>query len=65
MENYLTLKDVAARLKVTKKTLYEWRRAGKIEFVKIGTRNRITTAELERFIEEGAARGNGWGVCSW
>lgn len=48
---FFKLKEVAAILKVSVPTLYAWRDAGKIRFVKIGARNRITREELDRFIK--------------
>ena len=50
MSELYKLKEVAAILKVSTPTLYAWRDAGKIKFIKIGGRNRISSDELERFI---------------
>lgn len=49
---FFKLKEVAAILKVSIPTLYEWRNAGKIRFIKIGGRNRISREELDRFIKD-------------
>jgi excisionase family DNA binding protein len=48
---FLKLKEVAAILKVSTPTLYAWRDTGKIKFIKICGRNRITREELNRFIK--------------
>lgn len=48
---FFKLKEVAAILKVSTPTLYAWRDTGKIKFIKIGGRNRITREELDRFIK--------------
>lgn len=48
------IEDAAKMLKVSADTLYNLHRAGKISFVKIGNRNRITSAELERFLKAAA-----------
>ena len=50
MSELLTLKAVAELLKVHTQTLYYWRNHGKITFVKVGGRNRITREEVERFL---------------
>lgn len=50
MSELLTLKTVADLLKVHTQTLYHWRRLGKIKFVTVGGRNRITRDEVERFL---------------
>lgn len=50
MSELLTLKAVADLLKVHTQTLYHWRNHGKITFVKVGGRNRITRDEVERFL---------------
>lgn len=50
MPEFYKLKEVAAILKVSTPTLYSWREAGKIKFIKIGGRNRISREELDRFI---------------
>lgn len=50
MLEYMTLKDVAAALHITVKTLYMMRKRGELKFTKIGAHNRINRAELERFL---------------
>ena len=52
MQELYTLKQVASALKTTLQTLYALRRAGKLSFVKIGNRNRVTEEEYRRFVRE-------------
>jgi len=49
-----SLKDAAKALKISVDTLYNLHRDGKISFLKIGSRNRITSEELERFLKAAA-----------
>lgn len=49
----LTLAEVAQILKVSRKTLYTWKDAGKLRFVKIGSLVRITRADLAALITPG------------
>jgi excisionase family DNA binding protein len=50
-ENFLTLKDVAERLGVSKVTLWRWVKAGKLSAVKLSQRTvYVRKDELERFI---------------
>ncbi|MBR4429422.1 MAG: helix-turn-helix domain-containing protein [Clostridia bacterium] len=53
MPEFMTLQEVARALKVTVRSLNAWRKAGKITFVQIGKRNRISREELERFLAAG------------
>ncbi len=48
MPEVFTLKQAAEALKVTRKTLYLWRKRGEIRFVKVGARFRVTAEELQR-----------------
>ena len=50
---FLTVKDVAARLRVHPETVREWIRAGQLRGVRLGKRSgfRVSEADLERFIE--------------
>lgn len=55
---FMKLRTVAEMLQVSVKTLYDRRRRGELRFTKIGSHNRITRAELDRFIQantDGAA----------
>lgn len=49
-----TLKSAAAKLAVTRKTLYALHSKGQLEFVKIGKATRVTVEELERFVKANA-----------
>ena len=46
-----TLREVADKLRVTPRCLYVWHSKQKLRFVKIGGRNKITGAELTRFLQ--------------
>lgn len=49
----LTVAEAAAKFKVTRKTLYDWRKKGKIRTVKIaGSLVRIPAADLMGLIEQ-------------
>lgn len=48
---YLTIKEVAERLSVSRVTVYNFINAGKLEAVKIGKSRRIALSALLRFIE--------------
>lgn len=49
-----TLDEVAGMLKVTKRTLYNYIRAGKLKAVKIGKYWRVTSAAIEELFTRGA-----------
>jgi excisionase family DNA binding protein len=50
-ENFLTLKDVAERLGVSKVTLWRWIKDGKLSAIKLSQRTvYVRKDELERFI---------------
>jgi excisionase family DNA binding protein len=48
----LTVKDVMERLKISRKTLYNLRNAGKISAVLVNDSVRFTEQEIERFIKD-------------
>lgn len=50
MPELMKLSEVCAALKVSRNTLFRWRKQGFINFTKIGARNYISVAELNRFI---------------
>lgn len=54
MPELFTLKDVAAALKLTTATLYNWAKAGKLHFIKVGGVTRISKAEIDRLLEAGS-----------
>ena len=49
----LTIKDVEARLKITRQTVYKLRNTGQLTAVLINKDIRFTEEELERFINNG------------
>lgn len=46
-----TLDEVAEILKVTKKTLYHYLKAGKLSAVKLGKAYRVTEENLQKFLD--------------
>jgi len=52
MENYLTPKEIAEKLKLNIRTVYKWIREEKLRAVKLGDVWRISESELDRFIKE-------------
>jgi excisionase family DNA binding protein len=59
VEQLYTIEEVANLLKVSRKTLYEWMNAGKLSFVLVGDRRRITQSAVNSFIREGTPAGDG------
>jgi excisionase family DNA binding protein len=53
MDELLTLKEAAARLKVTPKTVKEWLYSGELQGYKAGRQWRITPAAIQTFLEAG------------
>ena len=51
MNEFLTVEDVAARLKIARKTLCAWRRTGKWPAVELGNRWLIRGQDLEATAE--------------
>ena len=51
MEFYTT-KDVAEMLKVTKKTINQYVREGKIKAIDMGNQYRFTKEQIEEFVQE-------------
>lgn len=50
----LTVKQVCKMLKITKMTLYNWEKSGKIKRIKMGDRIvRYEKSEIERFLKGG------------
>jgi len=50
-EMYLSPKEVASRLSLDRKTIYKAIDAGELRAYKIGTRIRIKTDDLDRWLE--------------
>ena len=51
-EKLYTQKEVAEMFNVTTQTIYRWRKAGKINAVKVGNRALITWEEINRVLKE-------------
>ncbi len=49
--NFYTPQEVAAKLRLTTNTIYEYIRMGKLRAVKFGNRYRITETDIESFVE--------------
>lgn len=48
---YYTPEEAAAKLKIARRTMYQWLRQGKIKGQKLGNMWRISEAELKRLLE--------------
>lgn len=55
----LTTDEVAARLKVTKRTIYAWLKDGRLRGVKVGKFWRIWQADVDALLQRGEAADNG------
>jgi putative molybdopterin biosynthesis protein len=51
MEKYYTPEEIAANLKVSRKTIYNWIQKGHLKAVKIGHFWRISESELNRLLK--------------
>ncbi len=51
MEKFYTPEEVAANLKVSRKTIYNWIQEGRLKAVKIGHFWRISESELNRLLK--------------
>lgn len=51
-----TIQEVAAILKVTRRTVYSYLKAGDLKAVKIGKYWKVTPENLKDFIEHGTAK---------
>lgn len=52
-EEMFFVEEVAKKLRVTRKTVYDWMRDGRLEYVQVGGRRRITASALAAFIKSG------------
>jgi excisionase family DNA binding protein len=50
-ETYYTLREVAEKLKVSRRTVYRWVQAKELPAYRLGGEFRITERDLERFLE--------------
>jgi len=51
MEDLLTVKEVAAKLKVTERAVLDWLRAGQLRGLRAGKKWRIREADLDAFLQ--------------
>ena len=52
-EKFYTIKQVAEMLGVHRTTLYDWMNSGKLAYVQVGERRRISQSALAAFIRAG------------
>jgi excisionase family DNA binding protein len=50
-ETYYTLREVAEKLRVSRRTVYRWVQAKELPAYRLGGEFRITERDLERFLE--------------
>jgi excisionase family DNA binding protein len=50
-ETYYTLREVAEKLRVSRRTVYRWVQARELPAYKLGGEFRITERDLERFLK--------------
>jgi excisionase family DNA binding protein len=58
-ERYLTLPEVAERLKVSRRTIYRWIKSGDLNAYQFGREYRITESALKDFLEAHLFRAKG------
>jgi excisionase family DNA binding protein len=58
-ERYLTLPEVAEKLKVSRRTVYRWIKAGDLDAYQFGREYRITESDLKEFLEARRFRAKG------
>ena len=51
MTAFVTVREACALLKVSRQTVYEWMKSGKLKAVKAGRLVRIRTEDLESFLK--------------
>lgn len=54
-QKLFTFQEAAKMLNVSVRTLFDWRKKGKIKTIKLGRENRIQREEMERIINEGVS----------
>jgi excisionase family DNA binding protein len=55
-ERYMTLPELAERLKVSRQTVYRWVRSGDLHAYKVGHDYRITESDLKEFLQQRSNR---------
>ena len=58
-ERYLTLPEVAERLKVSRRTIYRWIKSGDLNAYQFGREYRITESALKDYLEAHRFRAKG------
>ena len=58
-ERYLTLPEVAERLKVSRRTIYRWIKSGDLNAYQFGREYRITESALKDYLEAHRFRARG------
>lgn len=60
LEKYYTIAEVAEIVRVSRRTVYAWRDAGKLKAVKVGRGLRVSQTELNRILEGGIEIPSPW-----
>ncbi len=50
MEPYYTPDEIAERLKITRRTIYQWLKQGRLKGVKLGDLWRVSESDLKAFL---------------
>jgi excisionase family DNA binding protein len=51
-EKFFTIEELAAHFKVTRQTIQNWIRTGKLESIKLGRSRRIPSSAVEKMVAE-------------
>lgn len=57
IEKIYTLEEISDLIKITRRTLYDYVKTGKLKAVKIGRTWRVTEKQLEEFLSTGTEGG--------
>lgn len=52
-EHFLTDKEVSERLKVSRRTLQDWRSEGKVAYIQLGGKTLYKVSDIEKFLMKG------------
>ncbi len=52
-ERFYSINEIASMFGVTRKAVYDWMEAGRLDYVVVGARRRITQTQLDAFIQKG------------
>lgn len=53
MEKFYTIDQVAQLFSVTRVTVYDWMKTGRLAYVQVGGRRRVTQSAIDAFIQPG------------